>query len=136
MRLKNGYRRARRAGATAGLLATTLMMVACASAPVAPTSSLEAARVAISNAERADAGSHAAAELDRARQKLRRADEAVAGKTENEMRRAERLAQEAQLEAELALARTDAAKAAAVNQQLSSGVDALTEELKRSGDQR
>jgi hypothetical protein len=136
MRTASRYKPGRRVSAAAGLMATTLLLAACASAPVAPTSSLEAARVAIANAERSNAGSHAAAELDRARQKLMQADAAVAGDTQKNMFLAERLAQEARVEAELAMARSDAAKAAAVNRELSLGVDALSEELQRAGDQQ
>jgi len=40
-----------------------LLLAACASTPPAPTTNLQAARQAISNAERADAGRYAAGEL-------------------------------------------------------------------------
>jgi hypothetical protein len=92
--------------------------------------------MAIANAERANAGSFAAAELDAARQKLIRADRAADENTQKSMALADRLAQEARVEAELAAARTEAAKAAAVNRELSLGADALTEELKRAGDKQ
>jgi hypothetical protein len=136
MRTAIRYRSGRRACAAAGLVVTTLLIGACASAPVAPTSSLDAARMAIANAERANAGSFAAAELDAARQKLIRADRAADENTQKSMALADRLAQEARVEAELAAARTEAAKAAAVNRELSLGADALTEELKRAGDKQ
>jgi len=134
MRTAFRYRSGRRACAAAGLMATALLIGACASAPVAPTSSLDAARTAIANAERANAGSFAAAELDVARQKLIRADRAAGENTQKSMALADRLAQEARVEAELAAARTESAKAAAVNRELSLGADALTDELKRAGD--
>ena len=49
---------------------------------------------------------------------------------------AERLADQARVEAELASARTEAAKAAAVNKEMSLGGDALSEEMQRAGDQQ
>ncbi|MCC5793468.1 MAG: DUF4398 domain-containing protein [Chromatiales bacterium] len=136
MRTASRFRSARRSCAATGLMATALLMTACAASPVAPTSSLDAARTAIANAERANAGSFAAAELDAARQKMIQADRAAAGKTQVNMVRADRLAQEARVEAELAAARTEAAKAAAVNRELNLGADALTEEMKRAGEQK
>lgn len=115
-------------------IAGSLMLVAaCASAPPAPDAALDAAKVAIANAEKADAGHHAGAELGEARQKLASADAAVAAE---KMILAERFAQESRVQAELASARTEAAKAAAVNKELERGADALTEELERAGEKR
>lgn len=115
-------------------VAGSLMLVAaCASAPPAPDAALDAAKVAIANAEKADAGHHAGAELGEARQKLASADDAVAAE---KMVLAERFAQESRVQAELASARTEAAKAAAVNEELKRGAVALNEELERSGEKR
>ena len=47
---------------------------------------------------------------------------------------AERFAQEARVQAELASARTASAKAAAVNKEMERGADALTEEMQRAGE--
>ncbi|MEX1236891.1 MAG: DUF4398 domain-containing protein, partial [Pseudomonadales bacterium] len=94
------------------------------------------ARVAIANAEKADANQYAAAELDNARQKLLLAIESVGIDTVESMTTADRLAQEAQLEAELAIARTESKKAAAINKELTMGADALAEEMKRAGEQQ
>lgn len=127
--------RLRRYGA-AGLAGAIMLVAACASNPPAPTTSLDAARVAIANAEKADASHYAGAELDAARQKLLLADAAVSDKRQKSMSLADRLAQEARVEAELASARTGAAKAAAVNKEMDRGADALTEEMQRAGDQR
>lgn len=118
---------------TAGLMGLLMLLAACASAPPAPDSALDAAKVAISNAEKADAGQFAAAELSEARQKLASADSAVG---EENMILAERFAQESRVQAELASARTDAAKAAAVNEEMERGADALTEEMQRAGEAR
>lgn len=114
----------------AGLL---MLVSACASAPPAPDSALDAAKVAISNAEKADASHYAGAELAEARQKLASADQAV---LDESMIVAERYAQESRVQAELASARTEAAKAAAVNKEMERGADALTEEMQRAGESK
>jgi hypothetical protein len=120
--------------AAAALLVGLLMLVAgCASAPPAPDSALDAAKVAISNAEKADASHYAGAELGEARQKLALADNAV---REESMILAERFALESRVQAELASARTETAKAAAVNKEMELGADALTEEMQRAGEPR
>jgi uncharacterized membrane protein YeaQ/YmgE (transglycosylase-associated protein family) len=118
---------------TAGLMGIFMLLGACASAPLAPDSAMDAARVAISNAEKTGAGQHAAPELGEAREKLARADEAVRGE---EMQMAERFARESQVQAELASARTAATKAIAVNEEMKRGADALAEEIQRAGEPR
>ena len=115
----------------AGLMGMLMLLAACASTPPAPDSALDAAKVAISNAEKADAGQFAGAELGEAREKLASADSAV---REENMIAAERFAQEARVQAELASARTASAKAAAVNKEMERGADALTEEMQRAGE--
>jgi len=115
------------------LVGTLMLLTACASTPPAPDSALDAAKVAISNAERQEAGQFAAAELSEARAKLALADSAVRDKN---MIVAERFAQESRVQAELASARTAAAKAAAVNEQMKRGADALSEEMQRAGEQQ
>jgi Domain of unknown function (DUF4398) len=117
----------------AGLTGALLLVAACASAPLAPNASLDAAKVAITNAEKVDASHYAGAELGEARHKLDLADNAV---TKEDMVAAEQLADQARVEAELATARTGAAKAVAVNEELSRGADALTEEMQRAGEQQ
>lgn len=115
------------------LAATTLILTACASAPQPPTVELEAAQAAIGNAELANAGRFASAELVDARERLARANSAA---SKEQMIAARRLADESKLAAELALARTETAKAVAINTELSQGADALSEEMQRAGDQR
>jgi len=115
----------------AGLAGMLMLVAACASAPPAPDSAMDAAKVAISNAEKADASHFAGAELGEARQKLAAADKAV---LDESMIQAERFAQESRVQAELASARTEAAKAAAVNKEMERGAVALTEELERAGE--
>lgn len=111
--------------------ATVLLLSACASAPVAPESTLTSVRETIASAEQAGARQYAAAELDEAQQKLILADESV---TSEEFDKAERLAEEALVVAELALAQTELAKAQAINQQMRDSTDALIEEMQRAGE--
>jgi hypothetical protein len=112
---------------------TLLLFAACASAPPAPTASLNEAKLAIEAAEKIAASHFATAELDEARQKLVLANKAVAAKN---MVMAGRYAEEATATAELAAARTEAAKAEAINDELNRGAKALIEEMQRTGDQQ
>jgi hypothetical protein len=112
-----------------GLAAGLLVVGACASAPPAPTQSLQAARTAIEIAEKADAGRYAAVELGEARKRLASADASV---SEEKMSLAERLAQESRAQAELASSKTAAAKANEVNDEMKRSTDTLIEEMKRT----
>ena len=113
-------------------LAGVLLLSACASTPPAPTAQLQAAQQAITSAERADAGRHAAGELSAARAKLAAANTAVQAE---EMVAAERLAGESRVEAELAVARTAFVKARIVNDEMQSSTGTLIDEMQRkSGD--
>jgi hypothetical protein len=115
-------------GIAAGLTGA-LMLTACASAPPAPTAALQSAELAISNAERAEAGRYAAAELAEARTKFASADAAV---HEEKMVLGEQLAEQSRTEAELASARTAATKAKIVNKEMSQSTGALVDEMKRN----
>jgi hypothetical protein len=125
----------RRMRAGIGLsIAGTFLVAACASTPPAPTAALDAAHLAITNAERADAGHYASDELAEARIKLESANSAVADKR---MTSAERLANESRTEAELASARTTEIKAKAVNAEMQRGTGTLIEEMDRhAGEQK
>lgn len=111
------------------LTGALLLVASCASTPPAPTETLHAAEQAITSAEGADAGRYAAAELAEARTKLASANEAV---KEEKMLIAERLGEQSRVEAELAAARSEAAKAATVNEEMKRGNDALVEETQRN----
>jgi hypothetical protein len=124
------FKEVRLFGAAAAVM---LFVTACASAPSAPPESLNEAKLAIEIAERVDASHHAGAELDEARQKLEAADKAMA--SENTVM-ADRYANQSKIMAELATARTEAAKAMAVNAELNKGAKALTEEMQRTGGQQ
>lgn len=111
-----------------------LALAACASAPPAPSGSLQAARQAIASAEQVDAGRYAPGDLGEARTKLSSADAAV---KEEDMTEARWLADESRASAELATTRTAAAKAREVNDEMKRGTAALVEELQRnSGEAR
>ncbi len=115
------------------MVAPILLLAGCASAnPVRPDSLAQAGQ-AIVAAEKRDANQYAAAELDEARQKLASAESAVAA---NDPILAERLGYEAEATAELAVARTEAAKATAINTEMTRSTKALTEEMQRAGDRQ
>lgn len=122
-----------RAGLLLTLLFATLTLAACAAAPVPPTESLNAASDAIATAEQAEARRYAGSELEEANRHLEAAKKAVAGE---KMAEAERLARQARVAAELAVARTEAAKAAAINREMGRGAEALDEEMRRQGEQQ
>ncbi len=133
MNLKPGLHGSLRIGGTIFLTGSVMLFSACASAPPPPSASIDAASSSIANAERANAGRFAAAELGQAREKLAQANTAVA---EKDMIAAERLADESKVSADLAYARTEASKAATINKEMNLGAEALTEEMQRAGDQR
>ena len=101
--------------------------------PISPTASLAAAKQAITSAERSDAQKYAGGELNDARRRLQMAESAV---RIEEMIKAERFADEAQVAAELASAQTETSKALESNQELSRGVQALVDEMRRTGGQQ
>ena len=116
------------------LPAILLVAAACASTPPVPEASLQAAQQSLGEAERVDAGIHSAAELREARVKMSDAQNAVSA---GEMLAAERLADQARAQAELAVAKTSLAKATAVNDDIKRSNAALIEEMQRkTGDSR
>ena len=106
-----------------------LLLAACASTPPAPTAHLQAAQQAIAAAERSEAARYAPGELSEAHTKLTLADTAV---TERNMVVAEHFADQSRAEAELAAAKTSAAKANAVNDEMKRSNGTLAEEMRRS----
>lgn len=109
------------------------ILAACASIPPAPTASLQAARQAISTADRAEAGRYAPGELSEARTKLASADTAV---SEQRMTMAERFAEESRAEAELASAKTADIKAKAVNDEMTRSNGTLIDEMQRTSGEK
>jgi hypothetical protein len=112
----------------ASVAVTLLLLAACAS-PKAPTHALQAAELAIASAEQARVAEYASLELNEARSKLTAARNEV--KNEN-MVLAERLANESRVNAELASARTGAAKAAEVNDEMKQGTRDIEQEMQRN----
>jgi hypothetical protein len=111
-----------------------IFIAGCASAPQVPSLSMQAAQQSIDNAERVEAGVHAAVELSEARAKLSAAQRAV---EEEKMLVAQRLADEAHAEGELAVAKAGLAKAKAVNADMERSNKMLVEEMQRkTGDSR
>jgi uncharacterized membrane protein len=129
MNSTSSVRRGSRLRVAAAGIAGALLFAACASTPPAPTAQLQAAQQAISNAERTDAGRHAAAELSEARTKLASANTAV---QEERMVAAAQLADQSKVEAELASARTAAVKAKAVNDEMKRSTGTLIDEMQRT----
>ena len=108
-----------------------LTLAACAAPPPPPDSALQAAEQAITSAERDKASEYASADLAAARDKLVKARAAIVAE---EMVRAERLAQQAEVDAMLALAKTDEAKSRVINQQTQQSLDVLRQELQRNAE--
>jgi predicted S18 family serine protease len=123
----------RLATATTGKLMGTavagLLLAACASVPQPPTADLQAAELAIANAERARVADYASVELGEAREKLTAARSAV---QEEKMSRARSLAQQARVDAELASARAEVARAEVVNDEMQKSIDTLKQEMQRT----
>lgn len=110
---------------------TVLALVAtgCGGTPERPHEDLARAEAGIRQAEQGGASQYGAVELQSARDKLERARAAVA---EEEMRTAERLAEQAALDADLAAAKTRSGKAELSAKELEEGIAVLRQELERS----
>lgn len=117
----------------AALCAGLLVLGGCASTPPAPNQALQAATLAISNADRDRVAEYAAPELTEARAKLAAAHASV---RQEQMIEAERLAKQARADAELASAKADLAQAKLVNDELQKSIDALNEEMQRNQERR
>jgi hypothetical protein len=118
----------RRATTLAGLLAVTALgLGACASVPP-PTEQMAVSSAALNHAVGADAGALAPAEMSLARDKMARAEQAVAAK---EYERALVLAQQAQLDAQLAEAKAETVKSRRAADALVDASRALREEMSR-----
>lgn len=109
-----------------------LALGACVSMPP-PTSNLQAAHQAIAGAEQAEAGRYAPGELSEARAKLAAADTAVSAQR---MMMAARLAEESQVEAELATSKSAQVKAQAVNDEMKRSTSVLIDEMQRSSGEK
>jgi Domain of unknown function (DUF4398) len=111
-----------RAGSRAWLAAITLAgLVGCSSTP-APVGEISAAQTAVTSAEQADASQHAPADLDRARDKLLRAQAAM---QQEENVEARRLAEQALVDARLAESKSRADVAQQNADKVQSRIDQL-----------
>lgn len=106
-----------------------LVLAACASVPQPPTEALQAAELAISNAEQARVADYASPELGQAREKLTAARAAV---QQENMVLGQRLAEQSRVNAELASAKAEAAKAKAVNDEMRKSTETLKQEMQRN----
>ncbi len=108
----------------AGAMGALAFLAACASDPP-PDDALASAEVAYQQAEAAGAAANSPAEMMSARSKLDQARQAV---TDERYSRARRLAEEAQADSQLALAKSRAATAEANTQSMRDTLDALRED--------
>lgn len=106
----------------------SILLTACASTPP-PNSQITAAETAIKLAEQAQVTDYASPELVEARKYLADAKTEIG---EKNMTRAARFAQRAQLNAELATAKTAAVKAKEVNDELQKSTSVIKQELQRN----
>jgi hypothetical protein len=110
-------------------LVGVLTLVACMSKPLPPTEELKAAEQAIGHAEQARVADYASPELQEAREKLTAARNAI---RKEDMTLAKRMAEQSRVEAELALAKAEAAKARVVNEEMKKGTRSLEQEMQRN----
>ena len=113
----------------AALALSSALIAGCSATPPAPDQALQAAELAIQNAERERVADYASPELGIARDKLTAARTAVA---KEEMVSAKRLAEQARADAELATAKASAAKAQEVNAEMKKSINTLEQELQRN----
>lgn len=128
IRLIKDEKRGNFAPCLAALAFSGALLTGCSSPPKAPDQELQAAELAIATAEQARVADYASPELGEARDKLTAARTAVA---KEEMTAAARLAEKARADAELAIAKAEAAKAQAINDELGKSVNTLEQELQR-----
>jgi hypothetical protein len=118
----------RSTAALAGLSSAVLLLGACASLTPPPTQPMLSAQAAVTRAARAGAAETAPTELRSARDKLALAQVALA---DDKPKAAQRLAMEAQADANLAEAKARRAKAQKAAAALGEGNRVLREELQR-----
>ena len=104
-------------------------LVACATVPQPPNQELAAAEMAINSADQARVSDHASAELHEARTKLAAARAAV---QQEKMILAQQLAEQSRVDAELALAKAEATKAKAINDEMLKSTDVMKQEMQRN----
>ena len=118
--------RALRFPALASLMLAT--MLGCSSTPK-PIAEMSAAKTALTAAESEESTKYAPVPMDRARQKLKRAESAMAKENYDE---AKRLAEEAQADAELAQAIAAKSETDKAVSELENSIQVLREEIMRA----
>lgn len=126
--LTAGTRRSSSLHLAAAAIAGLLTLTACAT-PKPPTEALQAAELAITSAEQARVADYASPELGEAREKLAAARNAV---QKEEMTLAEHLAEQSKVDAELASAKADVARAQEVNNEMLKSTDVMKQEMQRN----
>ncbi len=111
------------------VISGSLVLTGCATPPEAPSHEIQAAELAIANAEQARVADYASPELGEAREKLAGARSAV--NVEN-MVLAKRLAEQARLDADLATARAAVARAGIVNDEMQQSTETIKQEMDRN----
>lgn len=109
--------------------ALAALVAACASNEERPTGELARARTLVDQARQSDAQQFASADLQNAQDKLRQADSAA---DKERYADARRLAVEASLDAELAVAKTRTGKAEAAAEEVAASLSTLQQEAARS----
>lgn len=104
------------------------LMVACSSSPLNATSEMQRAERTIARAEQDRVGQFAASELAEARLKMQASRSAL---LRRDVVNADRYAEQATLDAELAVARADLAKANRVNEEMTNSQSILQQEMLR-----
>lgn len=107
----------------------TSFLTACAVTPAAPTAQIAASRTAVDQARMAGASEAAPIEYNTARDKLARAEAAYQSQ---DYTRAIRLAREAEVDAQLAQARTSATRSQEALAEIEASTRALQDELNRA----
>lgn len=110
-------------------VAILFSLAACATVPQPPNQELAAAEMAITSADQARVSDYASAELHEARTKLASARAAV---QQEKMILAQQLAEQSRVDAELALAKTEATKAKAINDEMLKSTDVMKQEMQRN----
>ena len=108
------------------LLASTIALGACSSQGPKPDDALVKAKAAVDQAQNADTRQYAAVDLNNAVTKLQAANDAS---VKQQYKQAGYLAEESQVDAELALAKTQAAKAKESDKQVQKGNQALSNQV-------
>jgi hypothetical protein len=112
-------------------MAAMLLLAACSGQPAKPDASLVRAKTAIDLATLAGATRYAPADLNHAQSQLQAAN---AAQVQGDEKRARYQAEEAEANAQLALARTQAGKAAEAALQVQQGNQALQDQMERSNE--